>query len=133
MSQPRRRRPGAEPERAPARPEPVAPPPPRRAEAPPPPVTDEAPAARLDRDDLLALAQMDPAELAARMEGNLLQAKLEPGTKVVGRVARVGRDTVFVDLGGKSEGQLDRVEVPDAKVGQELGAFVVGEDENGVQ
>jgi small subunit ribosomal protein S1 len=40
---------------------------------------------------------------------------------------------IFVDLGSKSEGQLERVELPDVKAGAELTVYVVGEDENGVQ
>ena len=30
--------------------------------------------------------------------------KVYPGNKVSGRVAKISRDTLFVDLGGKSEG-----------------------------
>ena len=30
--------------------------------------------------------------------------KLSPGEKVSGRVVKISKDTVFVDLGGKSEG-----------------------------
>ena len=39
--------------------------------------------------------------------------KLEPGQKVTAVVVRVGRDRVFVDLGGKSEGNFPLSEVTD--------------------
>jgi small subunit ribosomal protein S1 len=87
---------------------------------------------KLDQDDLMAIAQMDPAELAALMEGTVRRPRLEPGTKVAGTVTRVGRDTIFVDVGGKSEGQIDRIEFPDVVVGAELQAFVVDNVEQGL-
>jgi small subunit ribosomal protein S1 len=39
--------------------------------------------------------------------------KIYPGDKVSGRVAKIGRDTLFVDLGGKSEGIADLQEFLD--------------------
>ena len=39
--------------------------------------------------------------------------KLFPGDKVSGKVAKVGKDTIFVDLGGKSEGIADIQELLD--------------------
>src|SRR5512147_3291296 len=39
--------------------------------------------------------------------------KLFPGEKVTGKVAKVSKDTVFVDLGGKSEGIADAQEFLD--------------------
>jgi small subunit ribosomal protein S1 len=100
--------------------------------APPAPPAPSDPSPHLDTNDLLAIAQMDPSELAALMEGSIRQQRHEIGAKVSGTVTRVGRDTVFVDLGGKSEGQIPRIEVPDAKAGDTLEVFVVGADENGV-
>ncbi len=88
---------------------------------------------RLDPDDLLALTQMDPAELAALMNASVASARLNPGDRVTGRVTRVGRDDLFVDLGGKSEGQLDRAELPEAAVGSEITAYVLAIDEMGIQ
>jgi small subunit ribosomal protein S1 len=89
------------------------------------PPTAEAARTQLDTDDLMALADMDPAELAALMEGSVARLRMEVGDKVEGTVTRVGHDTVFVDLGGKAEGQLDRAEAPDAEVGASLEAYVV--------
>src|SRR4030067_1876166 len=41
--------------------------------------------------------------------------KISPGDKVSGRVAKISRDTLFVDLGGKSEGIADLQEFLDKK------------------
>jgi small subunit ribosomal protein S1 len=74
---------------------------------------------------------MDPAELAALLEGAQPRRRFQPGQKIVGTVTRVGRDTVFVDIGAKSEGQLERVELAGAKAGDEVTAYYVGEDDGG--
>jgi ribosomal protein S1 len=65
------------------------------------------------RDLLEELEGMDPAELAALLEAAQPRRRWEPGQQVVGTVTRVGRDTVFVEIGGKAEGQLDRSELGD--------------------
>lgn len=83
------------------------------------------------RDLLDELEGMDPAELAALLEAAQPRRRLEPGQQVVGVVTRVGKDTVFVDIGAKSEGHLDRGELGDVKVGDEVKATVVA-DEDGV-
>lgn len=41
--------------------------------------------------------------------------RVRPGERVSGRVAKIGKDTVFVDLGGKSEGIADIGEFLDGK------------------
>jgi small subunit ribosomal protein S1 len=41
--------------------------------------------------------------------------KLFPGDKVSGKVMKIGKDTIFVDLGGKSEGLADIQEFLDKK------------------
>ncbi|MCJ7705050.1 MAG: S1 RNA-binding domain-containing protein [Desulfobacterales bacterium] len=41
--------------------------------------------------------------------------RMRPGERVSGRVAKIGKDTVFVDLGGKSEGLADIGEFLDGK------------------
>lgn len=59
------------------------------------------------------------------------------GDVVSGRVVSIGKDAVFVDLGGKAEGQLDRNQVTDAEdrlrvaLGDVVEARVVG-DHGGV-
>ncbi len=98
------------------------------------PPTSEIESPRLQTDDLMALVDMDPSELAALMDATVRGGRLEVGDPVTGTITRVGRDTVFIDMGGKSEGQLDREELPDAVVGTEITAYVVHEDaESGVQ
>ena len=41
--------------------------------------------------------------------------RMRPGERIEGRVAKIGKDTVFVDLGGKSEGLADIGEFLDGK------------------
>lgn len=108
---------------------PPAPRPPAKAE---PETFDATPRAHLDPNDLMALAQMDRSELEALMSGNLSRKRLEVGARVSGPVTRIGRDTVFLDLGGKSEGQIERDMVPQAKLGDEVTAYVSMVDENGI-
>lgn len=97
------------------------------------PVEAQAPAPKLAVSDLEALASMDRDELAALMEGNSRSSRVEVGRRVRGVVTRVGAENVFVDIGAKSEGQLQRDELPDAKVGDEVAAFVVDIDELGIR
>src|SRR5262245_43342265 len=55
------------------------------------------------------------------------------GDVVSGKVISIGKDTVFVDLGGKAEGSLDRAQVSDAegtlqiKLGDKIDARVVAD------
>ncbi len=55
---------------------------------------------------------------------------LRPGDEVSGTVVKIGADSVFVDLGGKSEGIIDKAELCDPEgtlrvaVGEKLRAFV---------
>ncbi|MEN0061594.1 MAG: S1 RNA-binding domain-containing protein [Myxococcota bacterium] len=95
------------------------------------PATGEVEGGKLDLSDLELLASMNPDELAALMDGSSQRVSLEPGTKVTGKITRIGRDTAFIDLGGKSEGQLERGDLPDpdAKAGDEITAFVVRADD----
>ena len=101
--------------------------------APAAPVVDAIPTPKLATDDLMALAEMDPAELAALMEGSVERGIVNVGDKVTAPISRVGSDTLFVDLGGKSEGLIERVEFPDAVVGTQVTAYVIATGEWGVQ
>ncbi|VAW33640.1 hypothetical protein MNBD_DELTA03-1629, partial [hydrothermal vent metagenome] len=56
--------------------------------------------------------EMSFAELLA--ESYEEPVKLQAGEKIKARVVRMGRDMVFVDLGGKSEGIFPLSEVTDA-------------------
>jgi len=129
---PKRRRAGE-----PRRPEPqaeapVEASPPVAAPAAPEVATSEIDAPKLATDDLMALADMDPSELAALMDDAVARTALEVGNQVTGAITRIGTDTLFVDLGAKSEGQLDRAELPEAGVGDEVTAYVVAMGEWGV-
>ncbi len=86
----------------------------------------------LREDDLLALASMDPAELAALMDGAVRTSRIEVGDRIRGVVSRLGRDTVFVDVGHKAEGQLSLEELPEAKPGDSVEAYVLNVGEWGV-
>jgi small subunit ribosomal protein S1 len=80
----------------------------------------------------------DFAAMFAEAEGNKAKAKrTRVGDVISGKVISIGQTSVFVDVGGKAEGQLDRSQVSDAegkllvKVGDTIEARVVG-DEGGV-
>lgn len=88
---------------------------------------------RLAHDDLLAIASMDPAEIAKLLDVSASKSRVSVGMRVTGRITRVGQDNVFVDVGAKSEAMLPREDVPEAKVGDELSAFVISADEGGIQ
>lgn len=47
-------------------------------------------------------------------QGQRQRARLRPGQVVEGKVVEVGRDTVFVDVGTRSEGQIPRHQLEDA-------------------
>lgn len=96
------------------------------------PVTPREPHTRLETGDLMALVDMDPREIAALMNESIRANQVEEGARVTGRITRVGRDDVYVDLGGKSEGQIDRQELPDAKAGDEITAYILENGEDGI-
>lgn len=93
----------------------------------------DADAPILETDDLLALANMDPSELAALMDGAVAGDALEPGTSVRGVVTRIANGAVLVDIGGKAEAWIDPLEVPDAKKGDAIEAFIVWAGESEVK
>jgi small subunit ribosomal protein S1 len=55
------------------------------------------------------------AMLAASESGQKRAKRPKVGDVVTGRVISLGKDTVFVDLGGKAEGTLERSQVSDAE------------------
>lgn len=80
----------------------------------------------------------DFASMFAEAEGNKGKSKrVRTGDTVKGKVISIGQTSVFVDVGGKAEGVLDRAQLsdPDGKllvqVGDTVEARVVG-DEGGV-
>ncbi len=81
-----------------------------------------------DQDD-------DFAAMFAASERDAPKAKKRPkvGDQVTGKVISISKDTVFVDVGGKAEGSLERAQVSDSddkllvKVGDTVEARVVGD------
>ena len=75
----------------------------------------------------------EPEESFAELftKENKLPGRLEPGQKVKTRVISIVSDSVYVDLGGKSEGVIDLAElmtddgISTVKVGDEIEAFFV--------
>src|SRR5437867_8959073 len=78
-----------------------------------------------DNDDDFA------AMFAATERGSPRARRPRVGDMIRGKVISIGKDSVFVDVGGKAEGMLERSQVSDAegkllvKVGDELEARVV--------
>ena len=83
-----------------------------------------------DDDDFAA---MFAATQEGRIKGQTAVKRAKPGDVVTGRVTSINKDAVFVDLGGKSEGVLDRDQVVGddgtvrLKVGDTIEARVAGE------
>lgn len=72
----------------------------------------------------------DFAALMREMDDHPRRKGPRPGDQIKGRVVSIGAESVFVDLGGKAEGVLDRAQVVDkdgkltVKVGDEIEARV---------
>src|SRR5450432_609856 len=82
----------------------------------------------------------DFASMFAESEKGAPRAKRpKVGDLVKGSVVSIGKDTVFVNVGGKAEGVLDRAEVSDAenklllKVGDTVEARVVADQGGSLQ
>jgi small subunit ribosomal protein S1 len=108
----------------------------RAAAGPPVPAPEAASVAkpqreRLDLRGLEDIASMDPSELAALLDAQ--PAQFEVGDSVSGRITRIGKDAVFVDIGAKSEAILDRAEALDPAIGATVAAYVVGTGEDGIR
>jgi small subunit ribosomal protein S1 len=106
-------------------------------EAPPRPepvLAKKAPREELDLEELDALARMDPADFEALYGEDVGTgpASLSSGDLVTGRITRVGDMEVFVDVGARAEGLIERMEFTDPQVGDEIQAMVVAADETGV-
>jgi small subunit ribosomal protein S1 len=77
----------------------------------------------------------DFAKMFAESERDAPRGKKRPrvGDPITGKVISIGKDTVFVDLGGKAEGSLERAQVSDpegkllVKVGDTIEARVVAD------
>ncbi len=104
-----------------------------RREAPVQVESPEPPPPKLATDDLMAIAQMDPDELAALMEGAVRPDALETGEEVKGTITRVNHNQILVDIGGKSEAWMERGELPEAEIGQAVTAYVLHAGESAVR
>lgn len=105
-----------------------------RAIADPPP---SAPEPHLTLDGTALLAELDAlgsGGLDALLRGQSAR-RVAAGDRVEGTVARVTSDTVFVDIGAKSEAILERAELdgPVPVVGEPLVAFVLSTGERGIR
>jgi len=75
------------------------------------------------------------SEFARLFEESAKQAKLKEGEIVKGRVVRIGRDQVIVDIGFKSEGQIPIEEFKNARgeltaeIGKEIEVLLRGRRE----
>ena len=80
-------------------------------------------------------------DFGALFEANLakLQTRFQVGDRVEGVVTSIGRNTVFVDVGGRSDGILDIAQIlddegkPTVQVGDTIAAYCCGADEDGVR
>jgi small subunit ribosomal protein S1 len=74
------------------------------------------------------------AMFAAQEAGAKRSKRPRPGDVVQGKIVSVGKEAVFVDLGGKAEGVLDRAQVSDSegkllvKIGDLIEARVASDD-----
>ena len=83
----------------------------------------------------MADQEEDFAAMLAESERGAPLTKKRPrvGDQVIGKVISIGKEAVFVDVGGKAEGELERSQVSDAegklqiKLGDTIEARVVGD------
>ncbi len=120
-----------------AKPNPVTPPtapppaakqPPKKAPPkhyPPPNIRDQL-SPELEAEYEAALSDLSFDALMNQAAGGEIAAEIVPETRVTGRVVRVHRDDVFIDLGGRNQGvvSLRQFETP-PKEGDELELLVV--------
>ncbi|MBT7164516.1 MAG: S1 RNA-binding domain-containing protein, partial [Victivallales bacterium] len=80
-------------------------------------------------------------DFGALFEANLakLQTNFNVGDRIEGVITSIGRSTVFIDVGGRSDGLLDVAQVlddegkPTVSVGDTLTAYCLGSDEEGIR
>lgn len=102
---------------------------PRAARPAPPAPTPPSVRETTDFDGLRAIGDMDPAAVRAAMEAFVRpsgHAQYKVGQRVVGRVTSIGAQAVFLDLGGKSDASLDRMELGAVELGEQIVAYVAG-------
>ncbi len=83
----------------------------------------------IKNDSLSEVVEPEESFAALLEKSSNLSARLEPGQRVMAKVISISGDTVYVDLGGKSEGIIDLSEFVDktgtlqVKEGDEIEAF----------
>lgn len=117
---------------------PAGPAPETADEAPSPPPPKKKSAQRGPRIDAAALEAeakaLGPDAMASLMGGSVPQDP-DPGKQVSGIIASITADTVYVNIGAKSEGMMPRAVMAnpdDAAEGDTITAFVVGVDSRGI-
>lgn len=84
-----------------------------------------------DFDGLRAIAELDPAVVRAMMDSvgaGGVRPTFRVGQRVRGRVTSIGQQNVFLDVGGKADAALDRLEFGEIALGEIVDAFVVSTD-----
>ena len=108
-------------------------------ESKPAPVAKEKPKPSGPRIDAAALAAEASAlgdeDMASLMSGSV-PSDPDPGQQVNGTVASITKTTVFVNIGAKSEGAIDKDGLADAEslqVGDSISAFVISVGPRGIK
>jgi len=91
----------------------------------------------MEQDNRKKAAEDDEQSFAELFEQSFVRpVRLEPGQKVEARIVKISDEWVFLDLGGKSEGYLDKRELLDkngnliAQEGDSIGAYFLSADNN---
>lgn len=93
-----------------------------------PAAISQAPRPPMDLDALAKIARADRAEIEAMMAqvgGGGPRRAWQPGDRVRGAITMLGADFAFVDLGGKADGVIDRLDLGDHAVGALVDLFVL--------
>ncbi len=98
----------------------------------PAPKAKPAESPRLQKTDLAEIANMSMDDLAALMDLDSVGRAASVGDQVTGTISRISREGVFVEIGAKSEGQMDADEFDDPQVGDEVTAYVMSSGEWGI-
>jgi len=110
---------------------------PARAPAASTPAPAPAPARpRVDNESLLAEIENLSMDDLASLLGGGAPRQLVPGDRAEGTVVRITHDSVFVDVGAKSEGVFDASEFegrPAPRIGTTLGGFVSSSGHRGIR
>lgn len=96
-----------------------------------PVVLPPAPRDPTDFVGLQAIADLDRSEIRAAMDaamGASSRSSFKAGQRVIGHISTLGQQNVFVDIGGKSDAVIDRLELGDVHLGDRLDAFVHSTD-----